>query len=140
MERYGFSGINVVCCLTIGGFNTPPGSESNFTKGGTSMKSIFSKFLFILCAGAFVLGLAACKQAEEPEEVEVEEVEVEEVAPADTDMTDSMAEPTVQSTVQDTGGTEVEVDETVEETVESVDDAGNAAPDSATDDAEKKGY
>ena len=91
------------------------------------MKSIFSKFLFILCAGAFVLGLAACKQAEEPAEVEVEEVEVEEAAPADTDMTDSMAEPTVQSTVQDTGGTEVEVDEVeVDETVESVDDAGNS--------------
>ena len=103
------------------------------------MKSIFSKFLFILCAGAFVLGLAACKQAEEPAEVEeVEEVEVEEVAPADeaapadTDMTDSMAEPTVQSTV----GTEVEVDEV--EVDETVEDAGTATPDSATDDAGEK--
>lgn len=102
------------------------------------MKSMLSKFIFILFAGVFVFGLAACKQAEEPAEVEeVEEVEVEvapadEAAPADTDMTDSMAEPTVQSTV----GTEVEVDEVeVDETVESVEDA---APDSATDDAEKK--
>ena len=96
------------------------------------MKSIFSKFLFILCSGVFVLGLAACQQAEEPAEVEVEEVEVEEAAPADTDMTDSMAEPTVQSTV----GTEVEVDEVeVDETVESVEDADTATPDSTTDDA-----
>ncbi|HSC35801.1 MAG TPA: hypothetical protein VLG45_11050 [Thermodesulfobacteriota bacterium] len=109
------------------------------------MKSIFSKFLFILCAGAFVLGLAACKQAEEPAEVEVEEVEVEEAAPADeaasadTDMTDSMAEPTVQSTVGDMGGTEVEVDEVeVDETVESVEDADTATPDSTTDDAGEK--
>jgi hypothetical protein len=98
------------------------------------MKSILSKFLFILCAGAFVLGLAACKQAEEPAEVEVEEVEVEEAAPADTDMTDSMAEPTVQSTVQDTGGTEVEVDETVE----AVEDAGTAAPETPAGDTGEK--
>jgi|GEM_PF-2562610 len=109
------------------------------------MKSIFSKFLFILCAGAFVLGLAACKQAEEPAEVEVEEVEVEEVAPADeaapadTDMTDSMTEPTVQSTVGDMSGTEVEVDEVeIDETVESVEDADTAAPDDAADDAGEK--
>lgn len=100
------------------------------------MKSIFSKFLFILCAGAFVLGLAACKQAEEPAEVEVEEVEVEEVAPADTD---SMTEPSVESTVQDTGGTEVEVDEVeVDETVESVEDAGTAAPETPADDTGEK--
>lgn len=109
------------------------------------MKSIFSKFLFILCAGAFVLGLAACKQAEEPAEVEVEEVEVEEVAPADeaapadTDMTDSMAEPTVQTTVQAPGGTEVEVDEVeVDETVESVEDAGTAAPETPAGDTGEK--
>jgi hypothetical protein len=103
------------------------------------MKSIFSKFLFILCAGAFVLGLAACKQAEEPAEVEVEEVEVEEAAPADTDMTDSMAEPTVQSTVQAPGGTEVEVDEVeVDETVESVEDAGTAAPETPAGDTGEK--
>jgi hypothetical protein len=103
------------------------------------MKSIFSKFLFILCAGAFVLGLAACKQAEEPAEVEVEEVEIEEAAPADTDMTDSMAEPTVQTTVQDTGGTEVEVDEVeVDETVESVEDAGTAAPETPAGDTGEK--
>ena len=58
------------------------------------MKSILSRYFVILIAGMFVLGLAACKQAEEPTEVEeVEEVEVEEAAPA-TDMTDSMAEPT----------------------------------------------
>ena len=68
------------------------------------MKSILSRYFVILIAGMFVLGLAACKQAEEPTEVEeVEEVEVEEAAPA-TDMTDSMAEPTVQQTVQDTSG------------------------------------
>lgn len=103
------------------------------------MKSIFSKFLFILCAGAFVLGLAACKQAEEPAEVEVEEVEIEEAAPADTDMTDSMAEPTVQSTVQAPGGTEVEVDEVeVDETVESVEDAGTAAPETPAGDTGEK--
>jgi hypothetical protein len=89
------------------------------------MKSIFSKFFIILCAGAFVLGLAACKQAEEPAEVEeVEEVEVEEAAPA-TDMTDSMAEPTVQSTV----GTEVEVEEEVEEV--EVDETAPASPEAS---------
>lgn len=106
------------------------------------MKSIFSKFLFILCAGAFVLGLAACKQAEEPAEVEVEVEEVapaDEAAPADTDMTDSMAEPTVQTTVQAPGGTEVEVDEVeVDETVESVEDAGTAAPETPAGDTGEK--
>jgi len=94
------------------------------------MKSILGKYFVILMAGAFVLGLAACKQAEEPADVEVDEVEVEEVAPAATDMTDSMAEPTVQQTVQE----EVEVEETVEETVETVDDTASPAPDSKADD------
>ena len=95
------------------------------------MKSIFSRYFIILCASVLVLGVAACKQAEEP--AEVEEVEVDEVeTPADQ----GMAEPSAETTVQDTSGTEVEVDEVeVDETVESVQDA---APDSATDDAEKK--
>lgn len=99
------------------------------------MKSILGKYFVILIAGAFVLGLAACKQAEEPADVEVEEVEVEEVAPADTD---SMAEPTMQDTVQDMGGTEVEVEETVEETVESVEDMASPAPEGTTDDTGDK--
>jgi hypothetical protein len=112
---------------------TPSGQEFNFIKGGTGMKSIFSKYFIILCASALVLGIGACKQAEEPAEVEVEEVEVDEVVtPADP----GMAEPSAETTVQDTSGTEVEVDEVeVDETVESVQDA---APDSAADDAEKK--
>lgn len=96
------------------------------------MKSIFSKYFIMLFAVAFVLGLAACKQAEEP--TEVEEVEVEEVAPEATDMT----EPTMQGTAQEMGGTEVEVEETVEETVESVDDSGSAAPESTTEDTGEK--
>lgn len=93
------------------------------------MKSILGKYFVILIAGAFVLGLAACKQAEEPADVQVDEVEVEEVAPEATDMTDSMAEPTVQQTVQE----EVEVEETVEETVETTGDMASPAPE-ATDD------
>ena len=100
------------------------------------MKSILTKYFVFLLAGAFVLGLAACKQAEEPAEVEVEEVQVEENAPA-TDMTDSMAEPTMQQSAQETGGTEVEVEETVEETVESVDDMASPAPDGTTDDMDE---
>jgi len=98
------------------------------------MKSILGKYFVILMAGAFVLGLAACKQTEEPADVEVEEVEVEQNAPAATDMTDSMAEPTVQQTVQE----EVEVEETVEETVETTDDMASPAPDSTTDDTGDK--
>ena len=98
------------------------------------MKSILTKYFVFLLAGAFVLGLAACKQAEEPADVEVEEVEVQENAPAATEMTDSMAEPTVQQSAQEMGGTEVEVEETVEETVDTVEDMASPSPSGTTDD------
>jgi hypothetical protein len=105
------------------------------------MKSTFSKWSIILCAGILALGLGACKQSQEPveEEVEVEQVETAPAQDTANDMTDEtandMTEESVEMSVQESDGSGTEVEETVEETVDTVQDSDQTAPDTMPEDS-----